>query len=318
MTAAAAAAVDVAAGVLVRSDGQVLLAQRPVAKVYAGYWEFPGGKVEQGETPRIALDRELNEELGIRVTSAYPWLTQTFEYPHATVRIYFFRVTSWEGAAVPREHQALEWQRPEHITLAPMLPANTPLLRALEIAPEYAISNVMELGERSFLKLLEWRLSRGLQLVQLREEMSDRARLRMLGQRVISLCRSHGARLLVNGDVQIAQEIGADGIHLSGPQLAQLDERPHFAWVGATCHDEGDLAKAAALALDFVVLGPVVEATPAKERVVMGWQRFSRLIEHYPLPVFAAGGLTRAYLETAWIHGAHGIATRRTAWREPN
>jgi 8-oxo-dGTP diphosphatase len=313
-----ASAVDVAAGVLVRTDGQVLLAQRPLSKVYAGYWEFPGGKVEPGETPRIALDRELYEELGIRVSCAYPWLTQTFEYPHATVRIHFFRVTAWDGTMVAREHQALEWQLPEHMTLAPMLPANTPLLRALDIASEYAISNVMEVGERSFLKLLAWRLSRGLRLVQLREQMLDRTRLRTLGQRIIGLCRSHGARLLVNADMQIAQEIGADGIHLSSAQLAQWDERPHFAWVGATCHDEGELAKAASLALDFVVLGPVVESATGKERAALGWQRFSRLIENYPLPVFAAGGLKRAFLETAWTHGAHGIAVRRTAWREPN
>ncbi len=313
-----ATAVDVAAGVLIGGDGQVLLAQRPVAKVYAGYWEFPGGKVEQGETPRVALDRELHEELGIRVTCAYPWLTQIFEYPHATVRIFFYRVTAWEGVMVPREHQALEWQRPERMTLAPMLPANTPLLRALEIATEYAISNVAEVGERDFLKSLERRLSRGLKLVQLLEELPDRAGLRALGQRVLALCRLHGARLLVNADMQVAQEIGADGLHLSGAQLAQLEERPHFAWVGATCHDEGELTKAASLALDFVVLGPVVEAATANERVAIGWQRFSRLIENYPLPVFAAGGLTRAYLETAWTHGAHGIAARRTAWREPN
>ncbi|MSQ19897.1 MAG: Nudix family hydrolase [Betaproteobacteria bacterium] len=313
-----AAAVDVAAGVLIQGDGQVLLAQRPVAKVYAGYWEFPGGKVEPGETPRVALDRELHEELGIRVTCAYPWLTQVFEYSHATVRIYFYRVTSWDGIMVAREHQALEWQRPEQMTLAPMLPANTPLLRALDIATEYAISNVTEVGEHAFLKALEWRLSRGLRLVQLREKMPDRAALRAFGQKVLALCRTHGARLLVNADMQVAQEIGADGIHLSGPQLARLEERPHFAWVGATCHDEGELAKAASLALDFVVLGPVVEAATDKDRVAMGWRRFSRLIENYPLPVFAVGGLTRAYLETAWTHGAHGIAARRAAWREPN
>jgi 8-oxo-dGTP diphosphatase len=308
-------AVDVAAGVLIRNDGQILLAQRPLKKVYAGYWEFPGGKVEPGETPRMALDRELAEELGIRVTCAYPWLTQVFTYPHATVRIVFHRVTSWEGTMQAREHQALEWQIPERITLAPMLPANTPLLRALEISTEYAISNAGEVGEQSFLKILERRLARGLRLVQLREESANREVLRTLGHKVVALCRANGARLLVNTDIQVAQEIGADGLHLSTQQLAQMEGRPPFAWVGATCHDEGALAKAAQLALDFVVLGPVVEGASGTSRAPMGWQRFSRLIEDYALPVFASGGLARAYLETAWTHGAHGVAVRRTAWR---
>jgi 8-oxo-dGTP diphosphatase len=121
--------------------------------------------------------------------------------------------------------------------------------------------------------------------------------------------------LLVNTDIQVAQEIGADGLHLSTQQLAQMEGRPPFAWVGATCHDEGALAKAAQLALDFVVLGPVVEGASGTSRAPMGWQRFSRLIEDYALPVFASGGLARAYLETAWTHGAHGVAVRRTAWR---
>ncbi len=308
-------AVDVAAGVLIRNDGQILLAQRPLQKVYAGYWEFPGGKLEPGETPRMALDRELAEELGIRVTCAYPWLTQVFTYPHATVRIFFHRVTSWEGTAQAREHQALEWQIPERITLAPMLPANTPLLRALEISTEYAISNAGEVGEQSFLRILERRLSRGLRLVQLREESANREVLRTLGHKVVALCRANGARLLVNTDIQVAQEIGADGLHLSTQQLARVEDRPPFAWVGATCHDEGELAKAAQLALDFVVLGPVVEGASGTSRAPMGWQRFSRLIEDYALPVFASGGLARAYLETAWTHGAHGVAVRRTAWR---
>ncbi len=311
-------AVDVAAGVLVRGDGQVLLAQRPANKVYGGFWEFPGGKVEPGETARAALDRELCEELGIRVISAYPWLTQIFTYPHATVRIFFHRVTAWQGSMTALEHQALQWQMPSNMTLAPMLPANTPLLRALELAPEYAISNISEIGEQAFLDMLDQRLSRGLRLIQLRDEAATRNALRALGRKMMPMCRMHGARLLVEGDIQVAQEIGADGLHLSSNQLDTLDERPHFSWVGASCHGEGDLAKAARLALDFVTLGPVVDTFPGHSEALMGWGEFSRLIAAYPLPVFASGGLGRDHIETAWTYGAHGIATRRAAWREIN
>lgn len=300
-------AVDVAAGVLIRADGKVLLAQRPDRKVYAGFWEFPGGKVEAGETTRVALDRELDEELAIKVERAYPWLTQTFTYPHATVRIHFFRVTAWQGELVAREHQAFDWQAPDHMTLAPMLPANTPILRALVLAHEYATTSVARMGEAAFLQALERRLCDGLKVVELSERGLSRDALRSLGARVLALCREHRARLLVNNDVQVAHEIGADGVHLSASQLAMIEERPPFAWVAASCGDALQLAKAASLALDFVVVGPVLRGTGTT--APMGWTGFSALIDRYPLPVFAAGGLTRTDLDSAWSFGAHGVAS---------
>ena len=99
--------VEVAAAVIQRADGAFLLARRPAGKVYAGYWEFPGGKLEAGEAPERALARELHEELGIDACTAYPWVTRVFAYPHATVRLNFFRVTAWKGEPHPREDQAI-------------------------------------------------------------------------------------------------------------------------------------------------------------------------------------------------------------------
>ncbi len=113
----------VAAAVLVRPDGQVLLAQRPAGKPYEGYWEFPGGKLEPGESPRAALVRELHEELGITVRRAAPWLVQEFVYPHAHVELHFFRVFAWDGELHGRDGQAFAWQTPGRFTVAPLLPA---------------------------------------------------------------------------------------------------------------------------------------------------------------------------------------------------
>ena len=91
------APVEVAVAVLIRMDGRVLLARRPAGKVYAGYWEFPGGKVEPGESVRDALEREIREELAVEVERAHPWITRVFTYPHATVRLHFYRVLAWRG-----------------------------------------------------------------------------------------------------------------------------------------------------------------------------------------------------------------------------
>src|SRR5688500_19110962 len=104
--------IEVAAAVLQRPDGAFLLAQRPAGKVYAGYWEFPGGKIEPDEQAPAALARELHEELGIDIGRAYPWLTRVYPYPHGTVRLPFFKIFHWRNEPHPREDQAISWQEP--------------------------------------------------------------------------------------------------------------------------------------------------------------------------------------------------------------
>ncbi|MGE5792089.1 MAG: NUDIX domain-containing protein, partial [Bacteroidota bacterium] len=114
--------IDVAVAILMRPDGRVLLAQRPAGKVYGGWWEFPGGKIETGEAPAHALAREVHEELGVDAERAYPWLTRGFAYPHAVVRLRFFRVLAWCGEPHGREGQAFSWQDLDALTVGPVLP----------------------------------------------------------------------------------------------------------------------------------------------------------------------------------------------------
>jgi 8-oxo-dGTP diphosphatase len=137
MTAVADAAPDgrpvteVSVGVMVQPDGAVLLGQRPAGKPYAGYWEFPGGKLEVGETVEAALARELHEELGVTVERCERWRVLEHDYPHAYVRLYFCKVTAWTGEPHGREGQALAWQRPP-VDVNPLLPAALPPLQWLE------------------------------------------------------------------------------------------------------------------------------------------------------------------------------------------
>ena len=113
----------VAVGILRRANGDVLFAQRPPGKPYAGYWEFPGGKIEPGESAVVGLARELHEELGITVTESTWLITQRHDYPHAWVELQFFVVTGWTGEIHPQEGQAVAWQTPGAYTVDPMLPA---------------------------------------------------------------------------------------------------------------------------------------------------------------------------------------------------
>ncbi len=119
--------VDVAVGVLVRPDGHFLLTSRPEGKVYAGYWEFPGGKLEAGETVEQALRRELHEELGITIGAAHPWQVTLMDYAHARVRLHFCKVFDWTGEFEMRERQQMAWQTLP-VTSAPLLPGTLPVL----------------------------------------------------------------------------------------------------------------------------------------------------------------------------------------------
>ncbi len=304
--------VEVAAAVISRDDGKFLLAQRPAGKVYAGYWEFPGGKVEQGESAAAALGRELHEELGIDVERAYPWITRDYDYEHAAVRLRFFRVTRWRGEPHARENQRFAWQAVRELTVAPLLPANSPILRALDLPAVYGISNAGELGEDEYLRRLEQALAGGLRLLQIREKQLPEGRLRALVTQAVKLARGYDARVLVNGSAEIARH--ADGLHLTAAQLMQSRLRPAFELVGASCHDTAELSHAAAIGADFAVLGPVLPTPSHPGRPGMGWEQFSALVEGYPLPVYALGGMRRESLETAWRAGAHGIGMLRGAW----
>lgn len=311
--------IEVAAAVLQRPDGSFLLAQRPPDKIWAGYWEFPGGKIEPSETPLHALVRELREELGIEVETAFPWITRVFAYPHATVRLNFFRVTAWRGELHPHEGQAFAWQYPpshrsERERTSPMLPANAPILRALELPPLYAISNAAELGVDEFMRRLEIALGRGLRLLQVREKHLSHDELRALVLRVVELTHAHDAKVLLNGDVELAHEAGADGVQLTTTQLAGLCGRPEVDWCGASCHNAEELRRAEALGCDFALLSPVLPTLSHPGAPHLGWDSFATIAAGSSIPVYALGGLTAADLNLAQQHGAHGISLLRQAW----
>jgi 8-oxo-dGTP diphosphatase len=306
--------VEVVAAVIERPDGRFLLAQRPAGKVYAGYWEFPGGKVEPGEPLAAALARELHEELGIEVEIADPWIVRIYTYPHAKVRLNFFRVRAWHGEPHGKEQQRLAWQHASALDVAPLLPANAPVLRALQLPFEYAITHAGEIGVIQQLSCLDQRLAQGLRLIQVREKGMPAPDLERFAATVIAKARAHGARVLINSDIELALRLGADGVHLAAAQLALLERRPALGWCAASCHNAAELARAAQLGVDFAVLGPV-QATPSHpDSMLLGWEGFTALARGAALPVFALGGMGAGDLETAWRCGAQGIAMVRGSW----
>jgi len=292
----------------------VLLASRPEGKAWAGWWEFPGGKIEAGETPIQALSRELDEELGVQLETAYPWLVRTFEYPEKTVKLHFFIVRAWIGNPEGCEGQQLSWQHPEHLTVEPMLPANAPILNALKLPPIYAITNAYEMGEKLFFDGLKQQLDSGLKLIQVREKHLTPDDLLAFSKKVVAMAHQYEAKVLINGPVDLVGAAEADGVHLNSVALAEMKSKPDNMLVAASCHHAQDLAKAEALQLDFVLLSPVLPTASHPDALTLGWASFAKLKHDYPLPVYALGGLNPEHLNQAWRAGAHGIAMQRAVW----
>ena len=310
---------EVVAAVLTQPDGRVLLAQRPPGKVYAGYWEFPGGKVEPGESLETALARELHEELGIVVTRTCRWITRVFEYPHATVRLNFFRVFEWQGTPHPHEGQVFSWQLPDAVEVTPLLPANFPILKALSLPPVLGITHAESLGVDTFLARLDVALHNGLRLIQLRDKTLPEATRLELARATVQHARPHGARVLINGSVELALAAQADGVHLDSSAAAKLSARPDWAKsdnfvLGVSCHDASELAHAAALEADYALLSPVLPTLTHPGAPTLGWNTFAELAAASPIPVYGLGGLERADVALAQSHGAHGVALLRGAW----
>ena len=302
---------EVAAAVIER-PGEFLLAQRPEGKPYPGYWEFPGGKIEAGEDPRAALVRELREELGIEVTDATPWITRVYAYTHATVRLHFWRVTGWRGEPRPLEDQDIKWQRPGATDVSPMLPANTPVLSALALPAVMVVSNATADSIDTWIGELARQALAEPMLVQIREKAMPRQPLQHLLSRALVRARPFGSIVVVNSDCGTFPQ--CDGVHLTSRALMALAARPAGSLVGASCHDEAQLERAAELGLDYAVVGAVKATSSHPDATPLGWDRFEALVRDRPMPVYAIGGLTRADLPEARRRGAHGVALLSAAF----
>jgi 8-oxo-dGTP diphosphatase len=324
--------IDVAVAVFQQVDGSFLLASRPVGKPYAGYWEFPGGKIEAGESIRDALTRELREELNVVIDTATPWFSFDMHYAHANVRLHTWRVTAWHDADVRGmsglEGQTFQWQSLNQLTVSPVLPGCVPIFRALSLPMTYIITNASEVGENAYIEQIRAFWGKNVSnrapdnefqyliphLVQVREKQMPAAALQQFARSLVAECKAHGVTVLINHGLQLAHDTNANGVHLTSTDLGKHSTRPNINWVGASVHSRQELERAAELGCDFAVLGAVNPTQSHPGQAPLGWEKFAAIIVNTPIPVFAIGGLTHADLSTAMAHGAHGIALQRAAF----
>lgn len=304
--------IDVAVAVVFDGNGKVLWGCRPEGKPYAGYWEFPGGKVESGETVWQALVRELREELGITATSGGPWFRIEHDYEHANVRLHLYRVWAFDGTPESREQQAFTWAGLEPATLAPILPATEPLL------PKLAQPTAMAITDYSNdFRACEIRLENALRAstvpvyVQFREKSLAAPALIRAFEHCQALCQETGHAMLLNSaSWSVLKHHLHDlpcPLHLTESDLL-AGNFAEFLCAGASVHSVKGLTMAFERGLAYAMLGAVKATNSHPGQAGMGWSEFQTIALEARLPVFAVGGLGVEDFESAQQHGAHGIA----------
>ena len=262
MTQAAASKphIHVSCGALRDAQGRVLLVERPPGKIAELKWEFPGGKIEAGETPRAALDRELREEISIRVTEARPLTLFTHEYAERKVTLHTFLVTAWEGEVHGCEAQRLAWEYPHARHGLDVLPTVFPILWALQLPDQYVFT-WPNATETSILRGLPY-IKRGTP-VRLRLPNLKRDEYEALAKRIIAAARPWALPVVLDRGEAMARFLGAAGVHFTQEQLMSLqpgDLTPVYNVMRfASCHDLDAIQRAERLSLDAVVVGPVRE-----------------------------------------------------------
>ena len=300
----------VMAGLIVDTDGRVLLAERPQGKHLGGFWEFPGGKLEPGESAFAALARELREELGIELKSATPLIRVPWTYDDRTLVLDAWHVDRWDGTPQSLEGQALQWCDPAQIDPESMTPADRPILQALRLPSMYVITpaDVM-LDQRD-----EWRericraIQDGVRLLQLHLPLWPVTAVRSLAAELLPTTRKYGAQLLLNGDIESAQALGV-GAHLTSEQLLNTSERP-LPWhqlISVGCRDASHLAKAAEIRADFATLPLKTASVDGTDALRAEWSDLQLLAEEASLPVYAVGVLGSWDLTYAKQMGAQGV-----------
>lgn len=308
--------IHVAAAVIRDESGKILIARRADNQHQGGLWEFPGGKVEEGELVQVALARELHEELGIVVTTARPLIKIQHDYPDKQVLLDVWEVSAFTGDAQGLEGQPLKWVSARELANYDFPEANKPIVAAARLPSEYMITpEGLETPE--LLRGMQKAIAGGIKLVQLRAPNGYDPQYRDLAVDAVGLCAGK-AQLMLKGPLEWLGDFPAAGWHLTAKQLRKLAAAgrpfPTDRWLAASCHDAEELSLAEQMGVDFVTLSPVQPTLTHPDAQPLGWEKASQLIAGFSKPVFLLGGVGSDDRQRAWETGAQGVAGIRAFW----
>ena len=310
--------IHVAAAAIVNENGEVLITRRAEDAHQGGLWEFPGGKLEAGETVEQALVRELDEELGIQLRSFRPLIKVTHHYSDKSVMLDVWKVDDYNGTPTAQEGQPVRWHSIEQLDAAIFPAADVPIIQALNLPDKYMITGKFESLEQ-FTKHFSYAISRGIELIQLRltSDWQFSSNENIAGEVIATatkLSQEADINLMFNVSGSIASLVEGKNIHLNSQSLALLDKRPDCKLLSASCHTVEELKKAESLGANFVVLSPVQFTNSHPDTEPLGWKKFSEMVSECNVPAYALGGVTSGDVEKAWMSGAQGIAAISALW----
>ncbi|MCU7798595.1 MAG: Nudix family hydrolase [gamma proteobacterium symbiont of Lucinoma myriamae] len=331
--------VHVAVAVIVKGN-RVLISKRAKNVHQGGLWEFPGGKVDPGESIEQALIREIKEELGIEVKKTRPLIKLIHHYPDKSVLLDTLIISQFSGRQYqindgyekqPQqglEGQTVKWVKLNDLTNYSFPLANKPIINALHLPDSYLISPdpFSEKPDSQYLTQFLDEFSHSCdyhQVIQLRIKSFNNAQLNKVLKHACEIAQKKQVRLLLNSSMCFDDDIlyACSGIHLTSIHLYDDDfiahYRTHFAhkMIAASCHCRQDIERANELELDFIVISPVKQTTSHPNQAPIGWEQFKTLTDDAKIPVFALGGMKPGDIKEAQSYGAQGIAAISSLWK---
>lgn len=313
--------VHVAVGVIVNADGKILIAKRSLNAHQGGLWEFPGGKVDAGETIEQALVRELYEELAIEVLASQPLIQIRHHYPDKSVLLDVHKITRFTGEPCGNEGQPIQWVDAKELNNFEFPAANHPIISAINLPEKYVVTGAY-LDDRDFIARLNSALVAGLRIVQLRIADFSADIHQHLLYATLEAVNQSDATLVINcsfAEFNRATQSHPDtnfGLHLNRHHAKAINERPVGREVlfGVSCHNTEEIVHAQKIGADYLLLSPVLPTDSHPSAASFGWELFSALVELANVPVYALGGVSEEHIETAQSSGAQGVAGISAWW----
>lgn len=307
----------VAVGVIRDRNNNILIARRPRHLHAGGLWEFPGGKVEQGETVVEALHRELREELGIAVTGERALIQIHHDYPEKKVLLNVWEVLLHDGSPVGLQGQELRWVNSGELSKFDFPQANHRIVNLLQLPRRIMITGEFN-GEKDFLLKLESALVKGVRCVQLRAHGHDEKQYSQLYLKARQCCDAHAAILIANTAPDGYQQLGARGLHLTASRLMACHSRPVSSQVmlGASCHSLVEVQYANRIGVDYITIGSLFPTPSHPGQGGIGLDQFSMLARSCDIPVYAVGGVKESMLDMIVDAGGFGIAGISEFWNQ--
>ncbi len=288
---------------------KILISRRTKDQHLAGLWEFPGGKLENSESLFHTLKRELFEEVGISLISAYPIKQITHDYTDKSVCLNFWFVTEFTGDAYSKENQELQWVDMDQLHKFEFPEANNSVIESLNLSPFWMITsdclmiNIDEFVASTFNSIKKYQLKQ----ILFRSKKLNDADYYSVYYLLKEQCEKLDCRVIINRKKINTKESSA--WHLTSSQLFQQKRRPFKdGWLSCSCHTLSDIKQAERLNVNFILLSAVQKTKSHPEAKALGWSEFKRLANQTVLPVYALGGVNREELTVARYNGAKGVA----------